>query len=271
MERTEKHERNTLIRAIEENAIEGCREWARWEGLELHETDDLLRILTEVPFPIFNGVLFARLGPQDVDEGIDKVLAPFKEQNLPMAWWIGPSTEPADLGARLQAKGFAHAGDPTGMAADLASLAENLQRPSGLSIEEVSDLDMLRAWSDIMTSVYEFPEFAKRPWFEMHAAMGFGSGAPWRHYVASLDGGQPVATASLFVRGDVASIANVATIQEDQRRGIGAAISLEPLLEAHRIGCRIGTLCSSEMGQGVYRRLGFREYNKMSMYIWPGG
>ena len=49
---------------------------------------------------------------------------------------------------------------------------------------------------------------------------------------------------------------------------VGSAVSLEPLREAHRMGYRVGTLCASEMGEGVYRKMGFRAYCPLRMYLW---
>lgn len=46
--------------------------------------------------------------------------------------------------------------------------------------------------------------------------------------------------------------------------------TLEPLREALAKGYRLGVLQSSEMGLNVYRKLGFQEYYKISMYLWMG-
>ena len=47
-------------------------------------------------------------------------------------------------------------------------------------------------------------------------------------------------------------------------------MTLAPLLEARAMGYRIGVLHASEMGLGVYRRLGFQEYCRLGGYVWMG-
>jgi ribosomal protein S18 acetylase RimI-like enzyme len=77
-----------------------------------------------------------------------------------------------------------------------------------------------------------------------------------RVYLALLDG-EPVATAETSLQDGVLGVFGVATVPGARRRGFGAAIT------AHAVRDRadeadLAFLQSSEMGQGVYTRLGFR-------------
>jgi predicted acetyltransferase len=60
----------------------------------------------------------------------------------------------------------------------------------------------------------------------------------------------------------------VTCLPEARGQGIGAAITLAPLLEARRLGYRISILQASHLGYKVYRRLGFQDYSKLNIYLW---
>jgi predicted GNAT family acetyltransferase len=95
--------------------------------------------------------------------------------------------------------------------------------------------------------------------FEINRA--FVAGSVWRDvrarvYLATLDGAA-VATAETSLQEGVLGVFGVATIPSARRRGIGAAITAHVVRDrAHEAD--LAFLQSSEMGRGVYERLGFR-------------
>jgi predicted acetyltransferase len=77
-----------------------------------------------------------------------------------------------------------------------------------------------------------------------------------------------VATAALHLGAGVAGIYAVSTIPGARRQGFGAAITLAALRAARESGYQIAILHATQMGAGVYRRLGFEEYCTIGMYTW---
>ncbi len=257
---------HVLAAAIEENGVDCCLSWADWPEMELHRNDHLERTLTDVPFPFFNNVFNARLSEEGIESAIEGAIEPFRRRNVPAFWWTGPATRPQDLGQHLERAGLEHGFGAPAMAVDLHAINEGTP-PSSFSVEEVVDESGLRAWCEVMTPIYEFPDIAAEPWFRMLTSLGLGSDKRLRHFLARLDG-KPVATASLYFGGGVAGISSVGTLPDHRHRGIGTALTVATLQEARRLGYRIGALFSSVMGEPMYKQIGFREYGRGNCYVW---
>lgn len=257
-----------LVAAIEANYCEFWAFFGRSPQVELHDDPEMMWLVSGIPHPGFNGVFRSQLAPDDIDARISETLTLFKSRRLPMIWWTGPSTRPANLGRHLEAHGLTHTAEP-GMAVDLLALNEDLPRPSSLKIEHVRDVETLKKFSHAANIGFGIPDSVGNAIFDIEASLGFGHRLPRNHYVGLLKG-EPVATSTLLLGAGVAGIYTVATVPKVRRQGIGSAMTLAPLREARTMGYRIGVLHSSPMGLNVYRRLGFKEYCKVNYYLMDG-
>jgi ribosomal protein S18 acetylase RimI-like enzyme len=77
----------------------------------------------------------------------------------------------------------------------------------------------------------------------------------------------PVATSRLVRYGDVAEILGVVTLPAYRRRGLGTALTWAAMAESRRRGCTALTLTSSELGYGLYRRIGFVPAGRYLTYV----
>jgi len=258
-----------LVAAIQENEVAWWVYRARAAGWELREEPGLTWYRSGLANPMDNGVLRTDLAGDEADARIEATIAGFMERGLSMVWWGGPARRPADLGARLVARGFEFEGDDPGMAADLRALNEGLPAPLGLAIERVTDDEGTYAWVDVLGAKHagRRPPSRRSPLdLQLNAPASYAPDDPYRLYLARLDG-VPVATASVLLGAGVAGVYCVATVPEARRKGIGAAVVLAGLREAREAGYRVGVLGSTAMGFNVYRRLGFVQYCLLQSYI----
>ena len=255
-----------LAGAIEANDAEFLMALGRAGGAEVRDDARLRWVIGGSPVDYHNCVVHADLEPGAVGGAVSEVLARFRAYGRPGTWHVGPSSRPADLGARLRGQGFAGGWSDAGMAADLGRLPEEAQVPEGLEVARVRDRPGLDAW--VRARALDPEGEAESRWVaDMYARLGLGDDSPWRHYVGRL-GGRPVATATLLLAAGVAGVYFVLTAPPARRRGIGTAVTLAALREARDLGYRTGVLGASGMGLPVYRRLGFEEHCRIAVYEW---
>jgi ribosomal protein S18 acetylase RimI-like enzyme len=260
----------TLAGAIQENEVAFWLYRARVAGWEVHDDAGLTWYTSGLSGAMDNGVLRTRLDASEADRRIAEMQAFFAERDLPMVWWGGPERQPADLGARLEAHGFASEGDDPGMAADLHALREDVPVPSSLTIERVADEETLTDWIIALRAANGGapPRLPLTPRaILLNRPATYAPDDPYRLYTARLDG-RPVATAALLLATGVAGLYCVATAPDARRRGIGSAVVLAALRDARAAGYRVGVLGASPMGIGVYRRLGFEQYCLLQSHTW---
>jgi GNAT superfamily N-acetyltransferase len=252
-----------LISTIESNIFPFFQAFQQWPGAEVHDEADLLWTITGVPFALLNCVMRARIPSGQVDTTIQAVIARARQRGVPLLWLVGPQSQPAGLGLHLERHGFI-CDQSAGMAIELAKLRENLPIPVEFTSQRVTGAADLQVWGQVFGAAYGVEASAIEALCDLTLCIGLDK---MRCYLGWLNG-KAVAISSLFLGAGVAGIYNVATLPEARRQGIGALITALPLREARAEAYQAGVLQASEMGQSVYRSLGFQEYCKIDFYEW---
>ena len=236
-----------------------------WPRLELHDDGACRWTVSHLPFPLFNSVVRARFDVDSADAAIEARIRACAERNVPMLWWTGPSTTPADLGERLERRGFLP--DPAlGMVGDIHYISA---QPSAtvIEVEPVRDPATLVTWSRVLCHAFGAPPAFGDAFADLAATVGLLPPSPFRHFLGIVNG-EAVATCSLFFGAGVAGIYDVGTLPEQRRRGIGAAITRAAVADAATAGYRIAILHSSALGAAMYRALGFDAVCAIGQYVW---
>ncbi len=257
-----------LLEALESNMVAFWQAYGRPPGRRLDERVDRVCVMTGIPEPLFNTVFRARLAHDAVETAIAEVRLAAAQWNVPLFWWLTPTTTPPDLGDTLLKHGFIHAGNVPEMAVELARLDTQPALPRDLTIKVVEDGDTLDVWADIAAVGTGFAPQAAAMVRTLEQDVGLQPANALRRYIA-YRGGVPVAASGLVLHSGVAGIFAVTTLPAARGQGIGTAMTRIPLLDALAEGYKVGTLQASEMGYPVYKKLGFETVCPIGLYLLP--
>lgn len=230
----------------------------------LRREPDMLIYRSGLRVPLLNGVLGPRFTSENASGRVESAMSHFRGERIPMRWLLGPSSTPRDLGELLSDQGMKRGRALPGMALDLRAV-DNELLPEGLEIREVTDAGALRTCGDTLAEG-----------FELHGEIGRGVSdavvtygrSPTRRWFLGRLNGKAVTASLLVLHEGFAGIYCVATIPEARRKGLGFAITHEPLMAAKAAGHRAAVLEASEMGFPVYKRLGFTQLCEFQTYTW---
>lgn len=205
-------------------------------------------------FSLFNAVVYA--DGAALLAARDALAAAYDDAGI-RAWtvWVRPGDD--DVAAGLRAAGHAPDGAPLLMGADLDAL--DLDGPTGVGL----DLDPAPSFvvlAELNDAAYGAPAGTFAP------AVAALDGTGPRVWVARV-GGAAVATLSVAVQAADAYVWLVATRPAARGRGLAGAL-LRTALRAARDehGATTTTLEATAAGEGVYRRLGYRDLGRLGMW-----
>jgi len=245
---------------------------ALWSQLFSHfpatafdEDQDLFWFESGIHHDIFNRGMQMHLESASPRRDIEGILDHFRHRRLPFLWHVGASSSVLDGRFLFEGYELTHYETEPIMATDLLRFNEDIPVVSSVVIEPVTTPELLHQW--IRVWEFENSEEVIQLWFTCYSGLCFTQESPLHLYLATVDG-KPVATSEVFFEGQVALIGAVNTLSPYRRQGIGKAMTLMALRQAHKQGSRLGVLTASSMGIALYRRLGFQECGSLSTYLW---
>lgn len=216
------------------------------------------RTLSRQPHP-FGSI--ALIGPGVAPSTVVDAARPLVEQEVSSAVVLEGGDDDAQADA-LTRMGFFRAESMCLMSVTPDQLAQT-NLPVGYRFVEVGPDDDDR-WSDTFAAGYEVP----RPLAAMFGPVACRRrGVSGRYFAAEYSGCYAAVSMCADIDGRPGIYA-VATRPEQRGKGLGAHLTAEPLRKAWSAGAAArGLLQSSQMGEPVYRRVGFRSHGHMALYV----
>jgi GNAT superfamily N-acetyltransferase len=175
----------------------------------------------------FNRVAGLGLAHDAEDEQLDAIAAFYDGLRLPYVISLAPGARPADLGERLERRGYEPDYAWVKFARPVAPLAP---AETELRIERIGPAHA-EDFARVVSGGFGLPD-TMAPWV---AALVGRPG--WSCHLA-FDGEEPAAAGALFVDGDVGWLGLGATLPEHRRRGAQGALLGDRIAAAAEAGCR---------------------------------
>ena len=206
----------------------------------------------------FNGVLVESEPCSAVADSIREVEA----GGVPCGVQLRAGRRHDDVDAELARLGFTARRPMPGMTLASDELADF--RVDGLTIDRAGSEAALAEAAHVAATGFAAPVEALKPLYAA-AALSLDGYAVYLGRVA----GEAVTTAMGYRLGREVAIFSVATPPEHRRRGYGAAISAYAARMGFEQGADLAWLQTSELGEPVYRRLGFQHVVMHSLLTRP--
>jgi GNAT superfamily N-acetyltransferase len=259
-----------FLSELEDNRCELWSLFSRLPGAEIHDQPDSLQIVTNEPFGIFNTVHRAQFAAAEADAAVEAAIARARARGVRLMWFVGPTTRPARLATTLRAHGFVHDSDALGMAVDLAQLPEAMPLPPGLEIAEATSEEDVRTWCKTMVAGFGMGGGVADSCLRWLLGLDAADRSSVHLFLGRLDG-VPVATHLLVLGSGSAGIHFFSTLPEARGRGVGGAVCLNTLREGRARGYEVGVTEAEGPAVGTCHRMGFRDYYRVSVYMWRDG
>lgn len=233
---------------------------------EVRELDGALAIYSGLNYGVFNiGMLDAPLGPDLLEDRLGACARYFGTHSARWSFWLCedllPPQQLRQARWAFSALGLRQISNAPGMLAP--GLSEPLRALPEIECVPVTGAPSRRAFAGITATCFDIPMAVARDVYESERAWQ-GS---YRGFLGMVRG-EPVSIVALVAAAGALGVYSLATLPDAQRQGYGEALLRAAIArEQQRTGLECLVLQSTEAGHNLYRRLGFREVSKFSVYL----
>jgi hypothetical protein len=246
------------------NFAESNRELSRRAGGAVHDEDGLLYWVAPHPLPVLANAVFPTGPAPSGAELVRRARAFFAGRNRGFTVTLRAHAD-GEATAAVRAAGLREWGNAPAMVLDRR--LSDAVAPAGVSLQRVeSDADVAD-FANVMRrayATYGMPDDVAA------AVLGKRDVLVAPHvvaFLARLDDGTPAAGAMTIVTHGVAGVYWVGTIPDARGRGLAELCTRAAGNAGFDLGAGIASLQASEMGEPVYRRMGYVEVTRYPSFV----
>ena len=231
-------------------------------GIRVDALGDVVRVTGS-----YACISYASLGEAGADRAIDEQVAYFTRLGQDVEWKVYGHDRPADLGARLAARGFVPGEAETLMVFDLASGTPPSSPGPGIEIRRVHDESGLGDFIAVHAEAFARDDRSMAERFRDRLA------DPALALFVAYAGGRPVAAARLELPPgrSFAGLWGGGTVPDFRGRGIYRALVMERARAARQAGYRYLRVDARDTSRPILARLGFTALTSVTEWVLKPG
>ena len=249
----------------DDNLLESVREHARWQKpCEFVEEDGLILVAGPNAFPVAYRNCVVRTDPRVAPKDLLARAREFFGSRKRGFTVIARDSRDEDLASFLPAAGLKPTGDLPCMS--IESPVAETRAADDIFVERFREVRHVLDAVEINAEAYEA---IKLPAAEARIFFGHPNEllSPRVEGYVAYRGTQPASTALTLFSGDGAGVYWVGTAVAAQRRGLGEICTRLATNAGFARGAKVVTLQASPFGEPIYRRLGYKVYDRMRRYL----
>ncbi len=235
------------------------------EESRIHHLPGVLAIFCGRNYPVFNIALLEARGKGNLKAEVNAALAHYRSLHCSFCFWMCHDLVEQNFLAEIRntvfpAKGFFKLSEPPGMILTTPPPQPKRKQPP-LVFKKVEDPSSRTTFCHLTTMIFEIP-------FGITQAM-YGSALGWTEEYEgwiAFENNQPVAIALIVYSPGAAGFYSIGVLPYLRRKGIGESTLRWCMQRAERKGSNRFVLQSSDAGLPLYKRMGFKEVTRFSVF-----
>jgi len=254
-----------LAREPERTLDEYCFAW-EGERETVRHLDGAVAHELPIPWEGSNGfIVKMRLDEGRADDQLDRLVAELETDDRHFIWIVGPSSTPADLGRRLQERGFVLGVEWNGMV--LEEIPDAMPNNPRVTVEPLSE-ENAEEYATVLEEgaapeiIAERASAARRFVANPRPDMGI--------FLGRLDGRAAGAVVHHVEPNGVAYLRNAYTRQDARGHGVYSALVTHRLQLAKQAGCtKAAVQANRETSSPILAKRGFKTVSQIYGYVKP--